>query len=67
MGEQGGEAVEEADVGGEGEEDQVERWVREEEPEGLPEGRWRVRGGGGDGGGGFGGDEEGGEGGDGTD
>lgn len=67
MGEEGGEGVKEADVDGEGEEDEVESWVCREEGEGLSD-IWRgVGGGGGDGGWWFGRDEEGGDGGDGGD
>ena len=67
MGEEGGEGVEEADVDGEGEEDEVEGWVFGEEGEGLADIRGCVGGGGGDGCWGVGGDEEGGDGGDGGD
>lgn len=67
LGEEGGEAVEEANVDGEGEENEVEGWVFGEEGEGLPD-RWRgMGGGGGDGGWRFGRDEEGGNSGDGGD
>lgn len=65
MGEEGGEGVEEADIDGEGEEDEVESWVFGEEGESLPD-RWgSVGGGGGDGGWWFRRDEEGGDGSDG--
>ncbi len=67
MGEQGGDGVEEADVDGEGEEDEVESWVFGEEGEGLANIWWGVGGGWGDGSRGVGGDEEGGDGGNGGD
>lgn len=67
MGEERGDGVEEADIGGEGDEDEVECWIAAKQGNGFAQGGRGVGGGGGDWCWGLCGDEEGGEGGDGGD